>query len=143
MTTAADILAAGNYSLVILTPEGKKYAFRGRGVSDLYSVYSKSPEILAGSDIADKVIGYGAALLMVAGNVRSVYSPVISRDAAMLFEKNNVCYTAGSIVNHIINRNGTGRCPLESRLIPMKNRSIVEQLIEIDSFVTNLWLNKS
>ena len=143
MTTAADILAAGNYSLVILTPEGKKYAFRGRGVSDLYSVYRKSPEILAGSDIADKVIGYGAALLMVAGNVNSVFSPIISRDAAMLFEKNNVRYTAGSIVNHIINRNGTGRCPLESRLIPMKNRSIAEQLIEIDSFVTNLWLNKS
>lgn len=143
MTTAAEILAAGNFSLVILTPEGKKYAFRGRGVADLYSVYRNSPEFLAGSDIADKVIGYGAALLMAAGNVGSVYSPVISRDAALLFEKHNVQYIAGNVVDYIINRSGTGRCPLESRLIPLKNQPIAEQLIEIDSFVTNLWLNKS
>ncbi len=143
MTQAAEILVSGNYSLVILTPEGKSYAFRGRGVSDLYSVYKQSPEILTGSSIADKVIGYGAALLMVAGKVESVYSPVISRDAASLFEKYNVDYATDKIVDHIINRSGTGRCPLESRLIPLKDLPLKAQLQEIDTFVTNLWLNKS
>ena len=142
MTEAAEILTSGNYSLVVVSSSGKVLTFTGRGVSDLYKLYRNSQEFLYSGSIADKVIAYGAAVLMVAAGVAKVYTPVISRDAAQLFQDTGIQFEAGEITEYIVNRSGTGRCPLEERLMQMKERSIADKIEEIERFVTNLWLNK-
>ena len=60
-----DILHQGNHSLVV--SNGTVSVFDGRGVSDLYRILNEDPSLLDGADIADKVVGKGAAALMLLG----------------------------------------------------------------------------
>ena len=79
--------------------------FRERGVKD--------PQLLDGAFVADKVVGKGAAALMILGGVEELFADVVSRAALDLFAAAGkaVAYTVA--VPHIINRAGDGICPVE------------------------------
>ena len=109
-------MLAGNHSLVIETSFGKVLTFDGRGVNDLYNLYMNTPEVLNGAVVADKVIGTGAATLMSLGKIKEYYTNVISHDALMIFKKNGINGRYSELVSQINNRDGSGRCPLESFL---------------------------
>lgn len=111
-----DKMLAGNHSLVIETSFGKVLTFDGRGVNDLYNLYMNTPEVLNGAVVADKVIGTGAATLMSLGKIKEYYTNVISHDALMIFKKNGINGRYSELVSQINNRDGSGRCPLESFL---------------------------
>ena len=74
------ILHEGNYSCVIKNAYGI-HTYTQRGVADLYDLYTQKPEYLKDASIADKVIGKGAAALMVLGDITNVYADVISTPA--------------------------------------------------------------
>lgn len=84
-----------------------------RGVKDLYRLLTTDPEVLHGSFVADKVIGKGAAAVMVAGKVGAVYTDVISRPALALLQSAGIEVDFKDCVDNIINRAGTGICPVE------------------------------
>lgn len=107
------LLHAGNYSCVIKNKSGIRTCTQ-RGVADLFDLYTQSPEVLAEASVADKVIGKGAAALMVLGGVRRVYADVISTPALTLLQKSGLEISYGKEVPFIINRAGTGNCPLEN-----------------------------
>ena len=50
---------------------GEIYTFERRGVEDLYDLLREQPGLLLGADVADKVVGKGAAALMVLRTVVS------------------------------------------------------------------------
>ncbi|MBD5225771.1 MAG: DUF1893 domain-containing protein [Bacteroidales bacterium] len=100
-------------SLVICDTEGVCHSFHRRGVADLYELVTTRPELLRGAAVADKVIGKGAAALMCIGGVRSVWSGVMSRGAADLFADAGIEASCSTLTGHIINRAGTGICPVE------------------------------
>ena len=87
--------------------------FRERGVADLFRLQHEEPQLLRGAFIADKVVGKGAAALMVLGGVEGLFADVVSRAALDLFAAAGkaVAYTVA--VPHIINRAGDGICPVE------------------------------
>ena len=85
-----------------------------RGVRDLYQILTGDPAVLSGAMVADKVIGKGAAALMILGGVRLVYADVISRPALDLLSTASVSVSYRECVPNIINRMGTGICPVES-----------------------------
>lgn len=87
---------------------------RQRGVADLLRLLKTSPEVLDGSFIADKVVGKGAAALMALGGVGEVYADVISSPARELLGNAGIPVAYGVCVEHIINRAGTGMCPVET-----------------------------
>ena len=58
--------------------------FRERGVKDLYRLLEEEPELLAGAFVADKVVGKGAAALMILGGGGELHADVISRPARRL-----------------------------------------------------------
>lgn len=89
--------------------------FRERGVKDLYRLFKEEPEFLRDAFIADKVIGKGAAALLVLGGIGEVYSDVISDAACQLLEEAGIPTHTACRVPHIINRTQTDRCPLEKR----------------------------
>ncbi|MDE6528439.1 MAG: DUF1893 domain-containing protein, partial [Muribaculaceae bacterium] len=62
----------------------------------------------------DKVVGKGAAALMVLGGVKTVYAAVISRAALQLLTDAGVDVSYSHLVSSIINRAGTGPCPVEN-----------------------------
>lgn len=126
---AIDILHSEECSCVIVNGN-EIVRCHERGVKDLYRIFKNRPALLAGAFIADKVIGKGAAAIMVAGGVASVYTDVISRPAMELFRKNGVEVESPLCVDNIINRAGTGICPVEQLCAACKTAEECLPLIE-------------
>ena len=135
MQELIEILHRGNHSLVVAAG-GNVSVYDGRGVSDLYRLLDQSPVILRGADIADKVVGKGAAALMILGRVGCVHADVISTPALRLFETSGVKVTFDAEVPNIINRAGTGVCPVETLCLDC--RTAEECLPLITRFVNSL-----
>lgn len=113
MTTGnlMDILNEGGHSLVV--DNGNIHTFDGRGVSDLFRLLSEPLCILKGADVADKIIGKGAAALMILGGVRRVFTDTVSVPALELFGKYGTEVAFAQKVPNIINRKGDDICPVE------------------------------
>jgi len=124
-----------NPTLIVLTAKGQELLFFERGILPLWRLYKESPAALEGALVEDKVTGLGAAVLMVAGRVGRYKTGVISEDAKAYCERHELCGEVGLVVPFIINRAGTGRCPLESRLAETDERSYLE---EIEAFVNKI-----
>lgn len=107
-----EILDNGGYSCVIASGDDIK-TFTQRGVDDLYYLVHSEPNFLRGATLADKIIGKGAAALIVKGGVSKIYTHIISQGAYDLFTSEGVEFSYGEIVPHIINRTQTGWCPVE------------------------------
>ena len=110
--------------------------FHERGVKDLHRLLHDDRALLNGAFIADKVVGKGAAALMVAGGVREVYTDVISRGALSLFTQSGVEVEFGLLVENIINRTGTDICPVEK--LCLRCLTAEECLPLIDEFIEQM-----
>ncbi len=108
------ILHAGGHSLVVAR-DGEIHTYDGRGVSDLLRLLDEDNAPLHGAEIADKVVGKAAAALMIAGGVACVHADVISSSAIALFNRSSVHVSCDIVPPYIVNRKGTGMCPLELR----------------------------
>ena len=134
MKSLVETLHEGNHSLVIAKDEILK--FDGRGVSDLFRLLHETPDVLEGSLLADKIVGKGAAALMALGKVKEVYADIISEPALKVLEQEGIRTTYGKLVTHIINRAGTGMCPVETRSLPCKTPA--ECLQQIKAFLEEM-----
>lgn len=88
--------------------------YRRKGVIDLYYVLQKAPGFMQGAELADKVVGKGAAVLIIKGGIVNVYADVISTPALALLRKEGIRTEYAQEVPFIANRTRTGQCPLES-----------------------------
>jgi hypothetical protein len=135
MHTLIPLLHTGNFSCVI-RKGAEVRTFTQRGVTDLYELLTTEPDFLKGSSIADKVIGKGAAALMIQGGVQHVYADVISRPALVLLQSYHMDVQYETLTDNIINRAGTGICPVEQRCLPLEK---LEDMVEsIGNFVEGL-----
>lgn len=98
---------------VVIRSQGQERCFWQRGVADLFDLLQGYPEVLHGAMLADKVVGKGAAALMVLGKVNEVYARTISQPALALLQQAGIQVSFGQCVEHIINRAGTDWCPVE------------------------------
>ena len=98
---------------IVRSVSGEIRRFERRGVADLFSLLTDEPDFLRGASVADKVIGRGAALLLVKGCVREVYARVISSSALGVLRRAGIEVSFGEEVANIINRAGTDICPVE------------------------------
>ncbi len=103
-----------NASLVIGNGSDIHLCF-GSGVSDLYRLYTTMPQLLHSAIVVDKVVGKGAAALMMLGGVKEVYAYVISRVALNLLDNSDIKVCYARLVENIINRKGDDICPVEKR----------------------------
>lgn len=87
--------------------------FRGRGVRDLLTLLHNEPCFTEGAFIADKVVGIGAAALMVLCRFGEVYAEVISSPARRMLDEAGIPCTYANEVANIVNRAGDGICPVE------------------------------
>lgn len=113
MEQLVERLHSENASLVVGNGS-RTGSFFGRGVTDLYRLLYNDPQLLAGASVADKVVGKGAAALMILGAVSRVHADVISRKALNLFRSSDVDVSFSTEVENIINRKGDGICPVEA-----------------------------
>ncbi|MFI3263451.1 MAG: DUF1893 domain-containing protein [Rikenellaceae bacterium] len=105
-------LHEGGYTLAVAKNQDVRF-FTGRGISDIYNLYMGDAEFLCGSTIVDKIIGKGAATVMILAQAKEVYTDVISENALDFFKRYDVKVSYGELVPHIIRRDGKGWCPVE------------------------------
>lgn len=130
-----DTLHSENCSCAILSG-GRISIFRQRGIRDLYQLLIRQPQTLSGAFIADKVVGKGAASLMILGGVSGIFADVISRPALDLLQKTGIELSYGQAAEYIINRAGTGMCPVEALCIDLSTPA--ECLSRIETFLKSV-----
>lgn len=115
LTKAIEQLKSGAYTCVLC--EGDTiYTSTERGVKPLLDWLDNGID-LKGFSAADKVVGKAAAFLYVLLGVKEVYSPVMSESAFYTFERNGIQPYCDKSVKNIINRAGTGFCPMEEAVM--------------------------
>lgn len=130
--TLINTLHQGGHSCVI-SNNGETRTFRQRGVADLWTLCQGNEDFLNGALIADKVVGKGAAALMIRGGVKEVYADVISTPALTLLRAHGIRVTFLAETDRIINRQGNGLCPVETLCLQLQS---VEQMHEeISKFI--------
>lgn len=119
--SASEILHDTGCSLVVIDRHGQVHTYGSRGVADLYGIVTSGSDVLAEADLADKVVGKGAAALMVLGGIRSLHADVISRPALEMLHAAAIKVDFTKLVDGIINRAGTGPCPVETLCRPLSS----------------------
>ena len=122
LSEITQLLHQDNYSCVVRNSV-ETQTFSRQGVQDLLSLYEERPEFLYNALVADKVVGKGAAALMILGKVAGVYAAVISKPALDLLTEHNMYVKYDTIVPNIINRTHTGVCPVEQLCLPLSSLS--------------------
>lgn len=132
MNNLTTLLHQGNYSCVI-RQRSEVRTFTSRGISDLFRLYRDEPEFLRGAWMADKVVGKGAAALMVLGGIATVHADIISSPALRMLRNADIDVRFDTEVPYIRNRQGTGWCPVEALCRDLSTPE--EMLPRITSFV--------
>lgn len=112
MSNKAKELLNNGVALAVVNG-GKTELYYDSGIKRLLVLTSESESVLDGADVADKIVGKAAALLMVKGGVKNVYAEVLSKSAVAVFERYGVPYSFGTLTDRIINRRGDDTCPME------------------------------
>lgn len=112
MKELIELLHRDGNTLVVAN--GEVCAFQGRGISDLYRLLRDDAGFLEGASVADKVVGKGAAALMILGGVSELHADLISEPALTLLRTSRIRVSYGEKVPQIRNRTKTGICPVET-----------------------------
>ena len=132
MHTLIQALHQGAYSCVIRQGDVTR-TFRQRGVADLWQLCQSHEHFLQEALVADKVIGKGAAALIIYGGVSQVYADVISQPALALLQTHGVSTSYGQLTERILNRRGDGLCPVETLCVDLE--SIADMVSAINNFI--------
>ncbi len=128
-------LHEGGYSCVIRQGEEVR-TFTRRGVADLYDLLYQDPDFMRGALLADKVVGKGAAALMILGGIARIYTDLISQPALELLQAAAIPVEYITLVPHIENRDKTGWCPVETLCYQETSAEAILPLI--DDFIRKM-----
>lgn len=111
LADAKELLLQGEYTCV-LCRGGELLTSTLRGVSPLLE-WIDGGVSLRGFCAADKAVGKAAALLFAYAGVDAVYAAVMSQPAMEVLSRFHIRYSYQTSTERIINRAGTGQCPME------------------------------
>ena len=115
LTRACALLDTGAFTCAVCR-EDMTYTATERGVKPLLDWLENGTD-LQNFSAADRVVGRGAAFLYCLLGVKEVYARVMSQPAAQVLKAYGIQATAGTLVDGIINRKGTGPCPFEAAVM--------------------------
>lgn len=132
LVKASSLLLENEYSCVICKGQ-ELYTSRERGVLPLVQLLSKGC-LFQDSSAADRVVGKASALLLILAGVKSVYAPVMSESALYILSYYGIMASCDSCVPMILNRAGTGPCPMEEAVDnikdPVQALKLIHRLIQ-------------
>ena len=122
-------LREGKSNCIIVKGE-EIFKFSLPGVKTLMTLLKEDPSLLKGSIVLDKVVGKGAAALMILGGVAEIYAELISEHAIKLLDTTDIKFSYGEKVPFIENKTKTGFCPIEMLSILSNDpKEIYEKII--------------
>ncbi len=107
-----------------------------QGVRDLYELVTERPEVLKGAHVADKIIGKGAAVLMVNGKIKRATTHVITTPALKMLRDAGIKVSYETEIPFVENRKKTGQCPLDERLKDIDDAESAMPIV--DQFIIDL-----
>lgn len=127
----------GGYTCVV-QKDNQVYTSMERGVKPLLMWLDEGID-LRDFVAADKVIGNGAAMLYALLGVKEIYTPVISKAAKATLDAHGISLDFDVCVDEIVNRAGTGLCPMEDAVKGIDNpkealRAIRKRMNELNSY---------
>ena len=133
---AKNALFKNGYTCVIFSGKTKIYSSYEHGVKPLLDFAMRRQKV-KNLVLADRIIGSGAAFLAVSAGITAVYTPVVSKKARAILKKYYIALEYQTAVPYIINRDGTGCCPIEQRLAGIDDvssavKTIVRGIAELD-----------
>ena len=105
------------HTCVVRTATGELLVSNERGIRPPLLWLRENPDMLRGAQVADKVIGKAAALLFAHGGVRSIWAEKMSETARNFLQAAGIVFDYDELVPAILNRDGTGLCPMEQRAL--------------------------
>lgn len=92
---------------------------RGRGIGPALKLYREGA--LSGAEVRDRIVGRAAAALFVAGGAASVHADVMTDGASAFLLSYGIPAEGDVMTPAIINRKGTGPCPMEAAVEGLEN----------------------
>lgn len=86
------------------------------GISPMMNFLAEKMD-LKGFSVADRIVGKAAAYLFLYAGIVEVFAKVISQPALQLLKENGVRVEYETLTENIINRAGTGLCPMEQAVL--------------------------
>lgn len=99
--------------------DGRLVVSEKKGIAPMMELLGEDAGILCGAAVADRVIGRAAAFLLEKGGAAAVYAEVISTHAKKVLEKSGIPFSFGKETPYIVNRAGTGMCPMEACVLEL------------------------
>ena len=98
MQQLKEMLAHDDVRGVVRSLTGEVVVFHSPGVKDLYNLVATRPHVLEGACVADRIIGRGAALLLVLGRVERVFAQLISNQAVQVLQDAGIRFDYDTLV---------------------------------------------
>lgn len=95
-----------------LCRDGRVTISDARGVAPMVDLIRAGRQ-LDGYCAADRIVGRAAAMLFISAGIVEVYAETMSVGALTLLTSHGIPAGYGQLTDHIINRAGTGPCPME------------------------------
>ena len=115
LNKAIEYIKSGQASCVLMKDGKIIDKTSGIGVKPILGFLES--DSLKGVQVADKVIGKAAAMLLTLGGVTYVHGEIMSKSGQAYLQKNGIDNSHGLLVENIINRDGTDLCPLEKSVV--------------------------
>lgn len=118
LSLAKELFASGEYTCVLCKGD-QTYTSEKRGILPLVEwVETGAPS--GGFSAADKIVGRAAAFLYILLGVKEVHASVMSEEAMRLLSQNGIIASCDVKATCIINRAGTGICPMEQAVLGIR-----------------------
>ncbi|MBR3630256.1 MAG: DUF1893 domain-containing protein [Oscillospiraceae bacterium] len=105
---------------ICLCRDGEIITDDGRGISPMMRFLAEGKE-LKGYAAADVIVGKAAAMLFVKAGISAVYGEVMSESAKTFLKSHSIPCKWKTLTERIINRAGTGICPMEQTVAEMED----------------------
>jgi len=118
---AENELKSRNMNLVIVKNGVVLCQSTASGMRGLLQAVEEYNEDLAGTAVADKIVGRAAAMLCVYFKVKSVFAITMTEGALRFLTKNRVAHKFERYVLRLMNTQGTDICPFERAIRDIDN----------------------
>ena len=106
----------------IVQKDGRILTGKLRGIRPLLDWIAQG-EDLHDACAADRIVGKAAANLYVLMGVKGVFAEVLSESGLAVLQKYGICAEYATLTPSIINREGTGLCPMEQTVLTIDEPS--------------------
>ena len=102
---------------MVIENHGETTMYGLPGVQVLLRLNAEEPERLKGAVVADERVGKAAASLLIEGQVKTVYTPLVSTPAKAMLADAGIRLYACREIPLMMNRDSTDLCPMEKKLL--------------------------